>query len=210
MTDLREQLLKAGLVSKEAAAAATQPPQAQQSRGNDGPGQRPNDRGGDRQQRRNDGPPDRHNDRQPRQHDGNQPDRHNDRHNDRQQRRTPDAAPDLVAFEKAAISREQARIQRTPEERRKADQLALKAARSGRVEKTEMRTSGHRRWYFNTRQGALSWLELNDDAFTRIEDGRLAIVESPRGEAWLVGPEAAESLATIDATWLRAWNRRSR
>ncbi len=83
------------------------------------------------------------------------------------------------------------------------DAEALGIARGGKV---EGRTVGHRRWYWQARGAGLPFLEVNEETHGRLERGEIALIESPRGESWLVEAEAARRLAAIDPSWIRLWN----
>jgi uncharacterized protein YaiL (DUF2058 family) len=205
MSDLRQQLLKAGLVSKEAAEAANQPTAtAPQPRGG-GHGGAP--RGGPRSEGERGGPrSEGERGGQRTQQGGGRPSdgRRGDSQGGRPQQSR--ASGDLAELEKAAIEREQKRLKQTPDERRKAEQAALKTARAGRI---DARLHGPRRWYFHGRDGVLGWVDLSEDLANQVDQGRIAIVESPRGEAWLVGADAAAQLATVEPAWLRVWQTRN-
>jgi hypothetical protein len=86
------------------------------------------------------------------------------------------------------------------------DAEALGIARAGKV---DGKTAGHRRWYWQARGAGLPFMEVSEDAHGRLERGELAIVESPRGDAWLISGEAAAKLRAVDPTWLRVWNGRA-
>lgn len=150
MGDLRDKLLKAGLVTEEQAKKAeakTPPPE----RG--GPGRKPEQRG---------------------------------------KGRGPAGEP---ARERAA-HKEAPPVSLTKEE----SQRLYKVAQAG---KAEGKTRGNRRWYFVSRAGRVPFLELSDEAVKDLEQGRIAIAESERGEAWLVTGECARQLAEVDPAWVR-------
>jgi len=151
MGDLRDKLLKAGLVTEEQAKKAeakAQPPE----RG--GAGRRPEQRGG-----KGRGP-------------------------------EGERARERPAREVAAP------VSLTKEE----SQRRFKLAQAGKV---EGKTRGNRRWYFVSRAGRVPYLELSDEAVKDLEQGRIAIAESERGEAWLVTGECARQLVEVDPGWVR-------
>jgi hypothetical protein len=185
MIDLREQLLKAGLVSAEQASKAereqpspAQPPRPQRTAQAE-PGPR-RDGGGDRREggrgERRDGS-----------------ERRDGGERRGREGRGGQAGPAGVV----SVSREALRAR---------DAEALGVARGGKV---EGRTAGHRRWYWQARGAGLPFLEVNEETHGRLERGEVAVVESPRGEAWLVEAEAARKLAELDPSWIRLWNARA-
>ncbi len=80
------------------------------------------------------------------------------------------------------------------------------ASNSGKV---DGKTAGHRRWYWQARGAGLPFMEVNEDTHGRLERGDLAIVESPRGDAWLVDSDTARRLGDLDPAWIRVWNGRA-
>jgi uncharacterized protein YaiL (DUF2058 family) len=80
-------------------------------------------------------------------------------------------------------------------------QRLLKLAQTGKV---DGKTRGNRRWYFVSRQGAVPYLELSEEAVQGLEQGTMAIAESERGEAWLVSRECATRLREGDPAWIRS------
>ena len=74
-------------------------------------------------------------------------------------------------------------------------------AKAGRV---AGKVRGQRRWYYCGRRGLVPYLELSDDAARQLEQGKAAIAESDRGEAWLVTSACAAELSAIDPTWVRS------
>lgn len=183
MTDLREKLLKAGLVSQEQAQAvasaeaekARQKQQARQGRpeGGDrgGPGGGRGDRGGERRDNRGGG------DRGPR--------------NDRQGPREPRPQNDRP---------------RQPDndgKRLSGDEVKrlVELAQKGKI---DQKVRGHRRWYFESRRGGLvPCIEVSDEAANQLESGAWRICETPRGEVWLVDAETANTLIATDPAWVR-------
>ncbi len=65
------------------------------------------------------------------------------------------------------------------------------------------RTEGRRRWYFERRDGRVSYLEVTEDVQGRLESRQARIAESPEGALTLVDAEAARRVAELDASWLR-------
>lgn len=189
MTDLREKLLKAGLVSQEqaqavASAEAEKARQKQQARGPrpDGGGDRGgrDGRGGDRGGERRDN---RGGDRGPR------PDSRNDqRGGPREQRPQNDRPREPRDNDGKRLSGDEVK-------------RLVELAQKGRI---EQKTRGHRRWYFESRKGGLvPCLEVSDEAAQQLESGAWRICETPRGEVWLVDADTARELIAADPAWVR-------
>ena len=70
--------------------------------------------------------------------------------------------------------------------------------------------AGNRRFYFVTREGTISFLEVSDPAIRSLAEGRVAIVEAagvvPRHDFCLVASEQAAEIAMEDAARVRFWN----
>jgi hypothetical protein len=190
MTDLREKLLKAGLVSQEQAQAAATAeaektrqkqqaragrpdgrPEGRDNRGGDNRGgdnrggdnrggERRDNRGGDRGRGGNDRPP----------------------RNERPQDNRP---------------RDNDGKRLSGDEVKRLVELAQKG-------KVEPKTRGHRRWYFESRkQGLVPFLEISDDTAQQLEGGTWRICETPRGEVWLIDADTARELGATDPAWVR-------
>jgi len=72
-------------------------------------------------------------------------------------------------------------------------------------------TVGTRRFFFVTREGRITFLDLADLAAIRLGSGTAAIVETGgavRGAFCVIQETAAEQLAQIDPERIRFWNRR--
>jgi hypothetical protein len=198
VSDLRDKLFKAGLVSADQVKKAevdtreTTRPSGQGPRG-DGPrggerrdGQGP--RGGERrdgQGPRGDGP----------RGDGQRGDGHRggERRDGGRQRRDEGRAErsEWTPVEPLVLP---------PEEVERLRKLV----QAGRV---EGKTRGHRRWYYLARNGSVPYLELSDEAARDLESGATAIAESDRGDATIITRECAESLVATDPGWIRVWAR---
>jgi uncharacterized protein len=74
---------------------------------------------------------------------------------------------------------------------------------SGRV---DGRTGGRRRFYFESRDGRVPLMEVNDDTHNGLEAGRIGIAEDLEGKITLITRESAARVAELDPSWLRAWN----
>ena len=190
MTDLRAQLLKAGIVSAEQAekaekaaqqpVAPPRPPRAAEGGRRDG-GERQEARdGGARGERRAGGGGPRRDGGGERRDGG-----------ERRGRGGPSGAAGPVSAPLEAL--------------KARDAEALGIARAGKV---DGKTAGHRRWYWQARGAGLPFMEVSEDTHGKLERGELAIVESPRGDAWLIGGEAAARLSAVDPAWVRVWNGR--
>lgn len=177
MGDMRDMLLKAGLVSAEQAKkaeeakAAAERPKAPPRPPNDRRPQGPQGQGGPPNQLA----------RPPR---GDRPERPERDRQDRAER--PERA------ERASVS--------VPISREESQRL-LKVAQAGRV---EGRTRGQRRWYYVSRAGYVPCLEVSDEVVRDLEQGIIAIAESERGDAWLVTRECARELSDSDPSWVRS------
>jgi uncharacterized protein len=70
-------------------------------------------------------------------------------------------------------------------------------------------TAGSRRFYFETRSGRISFLDLADSAIRRLSMGRAAIIEScglVRGEFCVVTDKAAAGIRQTRPEIIRVWN----
>lgn len=77
----------------------------------------------------------------------------------------------------------------------------VELAQKGRI---EARVRGQRRWYYvSRRHGLVPYLELSEEAAQNLESGTWALCETPRGESWLVTAETAKALSAADPTWIR-------
>ena len=99
---------------------------------------------------------------------------------------------------RADKAREQARAEtREDAERRNQAQQILE---SGRVSIK----SGRRRFYYESRDGRVPYLEMDEQQAAQIEKGALALCETPDGRISLANAEAAARLAELAPEWLRA------
>jgi len=178
LTDLREKLLKAGLVSQEQVQASAEAEKARVSQQRQSQ-ERPPERGNGRPDGRNDG---RQGQRQDR---------------GRGDRPPGDRGPRPPRDGKQAPTDDPNAPRLSGEEVKRLVELAQK----GRV---ESKPRGQRRWYFVSRKnGLVPFIELSDEAAQNLESGTWALCETPRGESWLVDAETAKALAAADPTWLR-------
>lgn len=69
---------------------------------------------------------------------------------------------------------------------------------------------GFRRFYFESRDDRVPYVEVADDVAERVERGDVAVTESPTGEVELVGRDAAARIAELDRSWLRLWSGNAR
>jgi len=81
--------------------------------------------------------------------------------------------------------------------------LVARIADSGRL---AGKTEGRNRFYFETRDGRVPYIEIGQETVARLASGRAAVCESPEGAVSLVDGEAAARIAALDRGWLRAWN----
>jgi uncharacterized protein YaiL (DUF2058 family) len=184
MTDLREKLLKAGLVSQEqaqavASAEAEKARQKQQARG-------PRAEGGDRPQGR-DG--------------GRGGERRDNRGGDRGPRQ--DGRPDGRRDGPREPRPQNDRPRDNDGKRLSGDEVKrlVELAQKGKI---DQKVRGHRRWYFESRKhGLVPCIEVSDEAAQQLENGTWRICETPRGEVWLVDAETARELIAVDPAWIR-------
>lgn len=104
--------------------------------------------------------------------------------------------------------REETRRLRAEEEAR-ANALVQRLA-SGRLRDA---LGGNRRWYFVTDTGRITFLDLNDDAMRKLQQGAAAIVATEgvvRGEFCLVDTVTAGYLSKERPDVIRYWNRSAR
>lgn len=185
MTDLREKLLKAGLVSQEqaqavASAEAEKARQKQQARGPrpDGPRQDGGDRGGRGEDRGGERRDNRGGDRGPR----------NDQRGGPREQRPQNDRPRQPDNDGKRLSGEEVR-------------RLVEIAQKGKI---DQKVRGHRRWYFESRKGGLvPCIEVSDEAAQQLENGTWRICETPRGEVWLVDADTARELIATDPLWVR-------
>ena len=98
----------------------------------------------------------------------------------------------------ASEAREQARAEtREDAERRNQAQQILE---SGRVSIK----SGRRRFYYESRDGRVPYLEMDEQQAAQIEKGALALCETPDGRISLANAEEVAPLAELAPEWLRA------
>ena len=81
------------------------------------------------------------------------------------------------------------------------DQALEKWAIKSRV---DGRRDGGRRYYFESRDGRIPFLELSDGAIKRLVKGELKVIQSSTGKTWLVKSDIAKSIASIDQAWVRS------
>lgn len=173
MGDLRDSLLKAGLVSAEAAKKAEESKDTQQRPKQ--PPRPPGNKGGPRPDQR-EGGRDGRGDGGGREHRDPRPDL-----------REPRERPAPKSREPASLSPKEA-------------QRLLEVAQAGKV---EGKTRGQRRWYFVSRAGLVPFLEVSDEIARELEQGNVAIAESERGDVWLVTGACAKELEAADPAWVR-------
>jgi uncharacterized protein YaiL (DUF2058 family) len=117
---------------------------------------------------------------------------------------------------------EEARLRAEAEERRRADKARAEEQKR-RQEETEAHdrlaalirggwireaTAGSRRFFFETRTGRITFLDLSDTAVRRLSMGRAAIVETcgiVRGEFCVVTDKAATGIRQAQPEIIRLW-----
>jgi len=90
----------------------------------------------------------------------------------------------------------------------KSDKLAeqhrlLQIVRSGVV---KGRTGGRRRFYYESRDGRVPYLEVNDEVLEALEAGAMALAEDLDGRTSIIDRSSAARIAEIDPNWLALWN----
>ncbi len=180
MSDLRDKLLKAGLVSEEQAKAAETQRQAEAQRQADAQRQRQGGRGDGRGGQGGRGPGDGRGGRGEGRGHGGQGGQGGQ--GQRRQERAEGPQAEGVKLSGEEVKR------------------LVQLAQQGRV---EPKTRGHRRWYYVTRKGLVPFLEVSDETAKDLESGALALCETPRGECWLVDQATAAKLVETDPSWVR-------
>ena len=99
--------------------------------------------------------------------------------------------------------RARAKVQRTAAEAREVQLQIQQIIASGKV---QGRVQGRRRFYFETRDDRVPFLEVSDEIIAGLESGRIGLTEAPTGEVVLVEKDAAARIFELDADWLRVWN----
>ncbi len=105
----------------------------------------------------------------------------------------------LQAARKAARERLAANESVSPEVEAKIQAVVKAGRRKGQID-------GRRRFYFDSRDGRVPYLDLNEDVIGELETGAVALVESPAGQTSIITAEAAEEIMALDVDWLRRWN----
>ena len=103
-----------------------------------------------------------------------------------------------------AKERVEATPYRTDEPSEDERKQAHKLATSARQDQNALR--GGKRWYYVARNDEVPFVEVNDDAMERLSKGELAIVESRKGDAWMVAASVANELGQLDPSSIRVWN----
>ncbi len=116
-------------------------------------------------------------------------------------KRDAKANADRQAARRAERSR--AKENRTEVEAREAQLRIQQIVGSGRV---QGRVHGRRRFYFETRDGRVPFLEFSDEVISGLESGRMGLSESPAGETTVVEGASAARIFDLDPDWLRVWN----
>ena len=80
---------------------------------------------------------------------------------------------------------------------RALEQWAIKSRVDGRRD-------GGRRYYFESRDGRIPFLELSDEAVKHLAKGEWKVIQSSAGKTWLVKKDIAKSIASVDPAWVRS------
>ena len=113
-----------------------------------------------------------------------------------------------VEAEREANRAQDRERERQREAARTARQTPLKAAQIVESGRLEGRIHGPRRFYFESRDGRVPFLEVSDETAGRLEVGRAALVESSEGALTIIQPDAAHKIVALDPKWLRVWHPR--
>lgn len=207
MQNLRDKLLKAGLVSEDqakkaetSAPAPRRPPPVQPQRAEGGPPRRD-----ERPPRRDDRPP-RREDRPPRRDDERPPRREASR--PPQGRPAPAAAAAERPIPKLPPMPGSKAYQRIESKKQAELDKALRELVQGAQVPSE---SGETTFYFMTRKGKLRRMELSPSQAKQLEDGVLAVVERPEPaqiEHSLVPAATAEQMFALSKKSVRFLNRK--
>lgn len=99
------------------------------------------------------------------------------------------------------------RVQATPyrtdapseADRKQAHKLASSA-------RQENALRGGKRFYYVSRSEEVPFIEVHDEAVDKLTRGELAIVESAKGDTWIIPASVANELGQLDPSWIRVWN----
>ncbi len=91
----------------------------------------------------------------------------------------------------------------------KSDKIAeqhriMQIVQSGTV---KGKTGGRKRFYYDSRDGRVPYLEVNDDVLDALEKGTMALAEEPEGRMFIIDESSAARVAELDPLWLALWNR---
>ena len=64
---------------------------------------------------------------------------------------------------------------------------------------------GHRRYYFDSHDGRVPYLAMDDEAADQLDRGAVAIAQAPDGDVVLIDRQAAARVRDLDASWIRLW-----
>lgn len=67
--------------------------------------------------------------------------------------------------------------------------------------------SGRHRFYFETRDGRVPYLAVNEGSLKALAEGALVIAESPEGRVQVIEAAGAVRVAQLDLAWLRTRRR---
>ena len=106
----------------------------------------------------------------------------------------------------------QARQADKDRERGRQDEVALREAQNRIAQIVQSgsvrgRTGGRKRFYYESRDGRVPYLELNDETVDGLDKGSIALAEEPSGRIVLVDGDCARRIAELDPMWLALWNR---
>ena len=112
----------------------------------------------------------------------------------------------LEANRQNASQKDRAReLERQEQSNRHAEQhRILQIVQSGTV---KGRTGGRKRFYYESRDGRVPYLEVSDEVFDGLENGKMALAEEPEGRISIIESQSAERIAELDPMWLALWNR---
>jgi uncharacterized protein YaiL (DUF2058 family) len=68
------------------------------------------------------------------------------------------------------------------------------------------RVTGRRRFYYESLDGRVPYVEVSDEAINDLQNGRIAFVEQADGRVTFITREAAERIHALDRQRLTLWN----
>jgi uncharacterized protein YaiL (DUF2058 family) len=117
----------------------------------------------------------------------------------RKESKCSDHAKALSSARQEARKRQESGQTIDPELERRVEETVRMGRRKGQID-------GRRRFYFDSRDGRVPYLDLSDEVIGELESGRAAIAESASGKTTIITAETAIAVMGLDVDWLRRWN----